>query len=405
MKINMERLTKIGYNAVRSGEKLRKKYSLIQLIIFLCIISGIIVSANSCRSNQASQPLPVTQFTAAHAETAARDFVSVFWDPARKYFYCNSDRQINPDHAAGPDNGLYTDYWWEAQLCETIMDIYERTGSVEYRQMIEDVFTGFLTEYPDWSSNVFNDDIGWWSLAAIRAYNLLGEQKYLALAKEMFDFIYTQWDDTMGGGLWWNRISYQPQKNVATNGAAAVIALRLFKALGDEAYLEKANALYDWVRGHLYDPRSGRVYDHIRGGANTNPIAWEFTYNFGLFGGASFELFQHYGDPQYLEDAFKAFDWVLKNKTRDNGTTLEFEGTGDAAGFKMVYSRFLRDIANSHPVPEYQRFLQTNATQAWNNRRRSDGVIGPDWRTIPADNPIQSLAAAAGVSILHLAEP
>src|SRR6266511_3516477 len=90
-----------------------------------------------------------------------------------------------PTHAFGPEGGMYTDFWWEAQLWEFVMDAYQRTGSATYRQMIDDVYTGFVAYYPTFSSD-FNDDIARWALASIRAYEITGTTTYLTTAQNLF---------------------------------------------------------------------------------------------------------------------------------------------------------------------------------------------------------------------------
>ncbi len=341
-------------------------------------------------------------FTASNAEIAAQDFVDVYWDSDAKYFYCNSDRAINPEHNPGPQGGLYTDYWWEAQLWETVMDIYERTEDPFYYQMIGDVFDGFLSAYPNWSENPFNDDIGWWALASLRAYDITGESRYAEIAKEMFDFVYdNQWSSDFGGGIWWNRINFLPQKNVATNGTASVIAMRLSRIYPEGNYAAKAELLFQWVKDTFYNPSTGKVSDNIKSDGLHD---WEYTYNFGVFAAAAYEMYLYTQDVSYRQDAFNAIDWALNNLTLDG--ILIYEGEDDCPGFKMIFSRFVMEIAQAENRADYIDVFQRNATQAFNHRRTSDGIIGPDFNTIPQnDEQIQSLAAAAGVSILQLTQP
>ena len=335
------------------------------------------------------------------AAAAAQNLITRFWDPEKKYFYCNSDHQVNAKHHAGPENGLYTDFWWEAQLWETVMDVYEKDNSTQNKQMIADVYDGFLSQYAGWKANKYNDDIGWWALGCTRAYKITGEQRYLTMAKQMFDFIYdTQWSDDLGGGIWWNRAYNSPQKNVATNAPAAITAARLSKQLNDKAYLEKSKKLYEWVRKTLYQPETGKVSDHIE--EDGKLLDWEFTYNFGTFSGAGYELYTLTGEKGYLEDACKSVDWVIKNKTK-NGI-LGSEGDWDAFAFKSIYCRFVKVIADGAKKSDYQEFLNKNAAAAWENRRSSDHLNGPDWGLVPDEAPIQSVTAAAGVSILQFAQ-
>lgn len=368
---------------------MKRIISYLLLVVFVCMYVGSL--------------LPVNAYSASNAEAVANAFMQTYWDSDAKYFYCNSNRQINENHNPGPQNGLYADYWWEAQLWETVMDIYERTDSATYRTMIGDVYDGFLAAYPDWSENSFNDDIGWWALACLRAYDITSETRYLNTAKQMFDFIYTQYSSDYGGGIWWNRINFLTQKNVATNATASIIAAKLSNALDDSSYMQKAVQLYTWVKTTFYDGSTGFVGDNISGEGNGTVATWEYTYNFGQFADASYELYLATQEEQYLSDAYKAIDWVLDKMTNDG--ILIYEGEDDCPAFKMIFSRTVAQIGYGENKTEYIQSLQRNATQAYNHRR-TDGLIGPDFSTTPdADASIQVIAAAAGVSIMYLTQP
>ncbi|MEK3983190.1 glycoside hydrolase family 76 protein [Paenibacillus sp. FSL K6-3166] len=190
-------------------------------------------------------------FTAANADTAMNSFVNTFYDASAKYFYTNSDHLIHSEHASGPNGGLYTDFWWEAQLWETVMDAYERTGSSTYRTMIDDIYTGFNTKYPDMMLNDFNDDLGWWALACMRAYEITGTAEYRNRASFLFDQIWSDWDSTYGGGIWWKRDGTSPQKNMATNAPMIMTAIKLKTATGNADYLSKAQTMYTWIKSRL----------------------------------------------------------------------------------------------------------------------------------------------------------
>jgi predicted alpha-1,6-mannanase (GH76 family) len=341
---------------------------------------------------------PAAAFTASDADTAMNAFVSVFWDPNLKYFYTNSDRQIH-SHAAGPQGGLYTDFWWEAQLWELVMDTYQRTNSPDYRQMLDDVYDGFVGQYPTFA-NDFNDDLGWWAQASVRAYEITGQSRYLNRAQSLFDSIWAYHDDTYGGGIWWRR-SVRDQKNMATNGQAARTAAKLYRATGDQAYLQKAQALFSWFDSKLHE--NGHVYDHLEGAGSGTLVKWDFTYNFGTYIGAASELYVATGDSTYLTKAIAAANWATTYLT--NGGTLLHEGVNDGGGFKMILCRYLNELVTRHGQSNYLSFLQRNATQAWNHRRTSDNLVGPDWSAPAPSSYIQSLTAATGIATLQFVAP
>ncbi|MDF2836467.1 MAG: hypothetical protein K0Q63_2107 [Paenibacillus sp.] len=340
-------------------------------------------------------------FTSANADTAMNGFVSTFYDPAAKYFYTNSDHLIHPEHAHGPDGGLYTDFWWEAQLWETVMDAYERTGSSTYRTMIDDVYDGFNAKVPDMLVNDFNDDLGWWALACMRAYELTGTAEYRNRAWFLFNEVYSDYDGTYGGGIWWKRDGTSPQKNIATNAPMVMTAIKLMNATGDNTYLTKAQNIYNWIKSRLIS--GSKVNDHVEGSGSGTVVDWDFTYNYGTFLGAALAMHQATGTASYLTDANNAANYVISNMTLSY--SLLYEGENDAAGFKMIFARNLNKLRIATGNATYLNFLQQNATQAFNHRRTSDNVIGSDWTAPTGPSYVQSLAAAAGASILQFTPP
>ncbi|PSL37727.1 putative alpha-1,6-mannanase (GH76 family) [Labedella gwakjiensis] len=350
-------------------------------------------------------PAPAAAFTSTQATEAFDDFLDVYWDDAADYFYTYSDHQIHAEHAHGPQGGLYTDYWWEAQLWEMVMDRYERTGDAQSRALIDDVFAGFQAQYPDFRENDWNDDIGWWARGSIRAYELTGDADYLAAAEEMFAFIAPYEDTTYGGGIWWKNIDVgdgtRNEKNVATNATAVYTAMRLYAATGDTTYRATAVRIYDWLDANFNN--AGHLRDHVAGtGQYTD---WDWTYNEGNFAGAALELWLDTGSAAYLSDATDAVDWAVANMT-SSGTLLR-EGIDDTGGFKAILTRNIRHLVDEAGQTQYEQFLTDNATQAANHVN-SAGIGGYDW-TAPtpelSSTALQSLAAAATVAVLQQASP
>jgi predicted alpha-1,6-mannanase (GH76 family) len=338
--------------------------------------------------------------TAPEPDRAMRDFLQAYWDESRQYFLAwNKDAPFARPGASGPAGGKYSDFWWAAQLWDLVLDAAIRNP--EFLPYVDKVFNGFAKEYPDWT-NDFNDDLGWWAQASLRAYGLTKNPRYLERAKLLFKEIYGYWTDLYGGGVIWRR-SGTVQKNVATNAPLAIIAVRLFQATEETNYLEAAKRLYAWVDEKLTDGDS-RVFDNLENGELRR---WDFTYNVGNFVLAALALREVTPEQaeKLLTRATKSMDWMLTNLT--NAGILLDEGTGDGGGFKGVAMRALRRLADTPELPErererYRQALRDNATQVWNSRRQ-DGLVGSNWAMPQERGVIESLAAASAVSALQLA--
>jgi predicted alpha-1,6-mannanase (GH76 family) len=338
--------------------------------------------------------------TTPDPDRAMQDFLRAYWDESRQYFLAwNKDAPFARPGSSGPAGGKYSDFWWAAQLWDLVLDAANRNP--EFLPYVDKVYNGFAKEYPDWT-NDFNDDLGWWAQASLRAYTLTKNPRYLERAKLLFKDIYGYWTDLYGGGVIWRR-SGTVQKNVATNAPLAIIAVRLYQATADKAYLEAAKRLYTWVDDKLTDGNS-RVFDNLENGELRR---WDFTYNVGNFVLAALALREVVPEQaeKLLSRATKSMDWMLENLS--NAGILLDEGTGDGGGFKGVAMRALRRLADTPDLPQnlgerYRQALHDNATQVWNSRRQ-DGLVGSNWATPQERGVIESLAAASAVTALQLA--
>ncbi|PZE39783.1 glycoside hydrolase family 76 protein [Curtobacterium sp. MCPF17_031] len=369
------------------------------------LVAGAVASATLTGVGIATDPGRASALTTTQATDAYDAFVATYWDADAKYFTTYSDRQVHQEHAVGPQGGLYTDYWWEAQNWEAVMDRYERTHDAASRQMIDDVFDGWQAAYPDFRQNDWNDDMGWWARGAVRAYELTGEQRFLDESEEVFGFIAQYEDTTYGGGIWWKNVDVgdgsKNEKNVATNGTAVQTALRLYAATGDTTYLDTAERLFAWLQTDF--DRNGHIRDHVSGTGQFTDYDW--TYNQGQYAGAALQMYLLTNDQQYLTDATRAVDWAVANLTVA-GTFLN-EGSSDTQGFKAILTRDIRDLIDDAGQTQYESVLTANASQAAAHVS-PEGIGGPDW-TAPTPStstaPQQSLAASATVAIVQQATP
>jgi predicted alpha-1,6-mannanase (GH76 family) len=375
--------------------------------VILAPAAAVAAPAGAPPGGAGHQAHATTAASAASAADQAADesfaaLLAQFYDPGKKYFFTYSDHVIHDEHAHGPEAGLYTDYWWEAQLWETVMDRYQRTHDAQSRQLIDDVYDGFTAAYPDFRDNDWNDDIGWWARGSIRAYELTGETRFLDSAKEKFAYI-AQYEDTQyGGGLWWKNVDVgdgtKNEKNIATNGTFVQTAVKLYDATGDTAYLDTAKRIFGWLEA-TFDTRQGHLFDHISGGGEL--ADWPWTYNFGGYASAGLQLKLATGDDHYLQVATRAADWALANLPGDDGV-LPDEGRDDTGGFKAVFTRALRDLVDQGGQTQYEQALTMNAAAAAAHRNGA-GLGGGDWAVTPADGPVQSLTASASVAVIQQA--
>jgi predicted alpha-1,6-mannanase (GH76 family) len=329
---------------------------------------------------------PAVAVTPAEADLAFTSLNKVYWDPDAKFFR---------RHEQGSKKA---DFWFSAQLWDTVMDQYNRTRDAEVKRQVDDLYDGFIKEYPDWTTNKYNDDIMWWTIACARAYAITDEERYLQKAKESFDFVYDHFlDEKFGGGLYW--INQRTSKNSCINSPAVIAAVRLSVLLKDAAYLEKARDLYSWQKKTLTDG-NGKVFDSVsydERRQTTRIRRFSLTYNQGTFIGAAALLYQQTNDKTYLDDAIKAAEWTKANLCVTDQHILKSEGQGDGGAFKGIFARYMKLLINDCGRTEFLPWMRANAEAAWHNRRPADNIMGHDW-TIPTGTKVESQTATSAVA-------
>jgi hypothetical protein len=109
--------------------------------------------------------------------------------------------------------------------------------------------------------DVFTDDNALIGLALLEARDHAdtpAERKTLLTLAQSAARVLTDagvWDDTFGGGFWWNTVrgGLGEGKPTQTSGLAAQLFLRLYQATGDPDYAEWAERTVDWLDTRLYD--------------------------------------------------------------------------------------------------------------------------------------------------------
>jgi len=318
-------------------------------------------------------------------------------------------------------SGGYADFWKEAEMIETVEDYYGYTGNAVYKAEVVALTNGFTARYgTDWMKKYSfktghrylglraNDDVMWMIIASARAYEITGDVRYRAMAKTNFDRAWARaWSTDMGGGLWWRSAHDRPQKNATTNAPAVIAACELSRALGDKAYLAKAERLYAWIRARLYDPQTGQVYDHLSWttAPNVKVYPTPYTYNQGTFIGAADRLVLLTGVRSYAVDARRALAYTRTHLTRRG--ILQSDGglaNQDTGGFKGIFARWAVRFTRDQHIVAFDPWFRRNAGAAW-ARRNARGLIGQDW-TVPTGNGLQySWDCSAAVAMLETLLP
>lgn len=310
--------------------------------------------------------IQTAQASAPSAEIADQVYTS--WKT--KYYYTT---------ASGGGRINNEGFWGVAEMMEIIDDAYEVTGFAKYRDMLDEMYRGFIEkEGADWMWNEYNDDITWMVIASVRATLLTGNQTYLIKAKEQFDKMFARANTHQfgGDGLVWKQGVVGT--NSCINGPAMVACMYLVQATGDTTYVSKAKKIYEWSKLYLFNRNTGKVNDNYNGTIGT----WSSTYNQGTYLGASVMLYNYTKDTTYRNDAIKIASFTQNDMFKNN--VINDEEGPDLNGFKGIFMRYARRYVVDLNRADYIPWLRLNAKVAYNNRN-SEGIIGTKWGTRRAD--------------------
>lgn len=309
-------------------------------------------------------------------------------------------------------------FWVGAELCEMMLDGYENFGDNRYRSAFESSYADELDNIgnrysywtamteEDWAANPFNDDITWLVLASVRAYLLFGNEnsgftKYLDYAKRNYQTVVDRGTKSDGSIRWSHEDGRGDGSNSCINGPLTVAACYLGQATGDESYYTKAKEVHAAQRRLMVNTETGQVYD-------TASNTWPSCYNQGTWIGACTMLYLHYHEQEYLNDAVKAMDYLVKKGGHftDNYGVLQQENNtdGDLAAFRSILMRYVRHfITDMRPYVDtssYLKWMHTNATVIYNNKNNSNLIKNPFQNATRNDEDYKSTGMAGGVALM-----
>jgi predicted alpha-1,6-mannanase (GH76 family) len=294
--------------------------------------------------------------------------------------------------------------WWNAANALTaVIDYTQRTGDQTYGRVSHRTFRAARWRHRHFLVRFF-DDNGWWALAWIKAYDVAHQDHYLDAARRIFDNLVTGWDETCGGGVWWNED--RKYKNAITNELFLTTAVRLHQRSPGHGrkYLDWALREWDWFSASGMIGANGLVNDGLTEDCKNNGRP-AYTYNQGVILGGLAGLYEVTGDQAYLRQGESIADAALLGLTSPPtavppGVLIE-PGEADMVGrradgsqFKGVFVRHLYDFYLHSRRPPYRDFIIRNAESIWDNSRNERNEFGLRW-TGPFDSADASRQSSA----------
>lgn len=283
--------------------------------------------------------------------------------------------------------------WPYSGMVSGCVSLYRTTGDEKYLQLLENrILPGLelywnttrppycYQSYPMFNgeSDRFYDDNDWLAIDFCDLYELTKNKIYLQKAEELHAYIYSGWDEQLGGGIYWCE-QKKESKNTCSNAPAAVLCMKLYNQTQDKKYLEQAMATYEWTKTNLRDPEDHTYWDNIH--LNGYVDKTKYTYNSGQMIQAGVLLYQEIGDPAYLQDAQQtakgSYHYFTQIQNGSDSTQMRFYPA--SPWFNVILSRDLLALYETDHYPLYIQTMAENARYAWEHTRDENGLLGHDW--------------------------
>jgi predicted alpha-1,6-mannanase (GH76 family) len=259
--------------------------------------------------------------------------------------------------------------------------------------------------YKDWK-NDFYDDMGWWAMGWIAAFDLTSDIKYRDTAEDIFQEMTGGWNTPCGGGIWWDKkhTSIAAISNELYLTVAALLANRVSDPAVKDYYVQWAQMEWDWFKNSGIINEKGLINDGIdqRSCKNDGKNTW--TYNQGVVLAGLSEMARARSDGGFIKEAYALANTAI-SKLSENGILTEPVGgplDETSAQFKGVFTRGLSTLNENEPQPNFTKFLIANAESVREQPKVDGGVIVDRWQggsrnsnTASHASGIDALVAAA----------
>ncbi len=293
--------------------------------------------------------------------------------------------------AEGADQSVneYSYLWPYSGTLSMMSALYDAAGDESDLDFIDHVVVEGLDRYYDTSrephayssyittdtADRFYDDNIWLAIDFTDLYIAAGNSDYLTYARDIWQFVMSGRDDALGDGIYWCE-QKKGSKNTCSNAPAAVCALKLYKATGEEEFLRQGRELYEWTFATLRDAEDDLYFDNKSLDGRISRA--KYSYNSGQMIEAGVLLYSVTGDDRFLREAQATargcYDKWFK-EVRDGEDTIRIMESGDV-WFDAVMLRGLIALYRADGDSRYVEAVRTTLDYAWRNGRDDDGLFG-----------------------------
>lgn len=243
--------------------------------------------------------------------------------------------------------------------------------------------------YPK-GNDKYYDDNAWTVLNYLRLYTLTGEKAWLRWAQDVHRFVWSGWDEKLGGGIYWHQS--RNSKNTCSNAPALVSALWLYSVTRDKGYLEQAEQIHTWLSRHLQDPEDGLFWDNIQMDGRVDRT--KFPYNTALMIDANLWWHRLTRQEEYLREALR-----LARSSQKYWLCWRSRAIEGYAPFVVKLCEAYRHLAETVNDSRWTVIVKRTADFV-RSLRSSEGDYPDDWYAERKHEPATSLMALASAACL-----
>lgn len=283
----------------------------------------------------------------------------------------------------------YSYLWPYSGTLSMMSALYDATGDEGDLEFIDHVVLEGLDRYYDTSrephgyasyvtadsADRFYDDNIWLAIDLTDLYIATGNPDYLLYARDIWRFVASGRDEVSGDGIYWCE-QRKSSKNACSNAPAAVCALKLYKATGEQEFLDAGRELYEWTFATLRDAEDDLYFDNIS--LDGRIATAKYSYNSGQMIEAGVLLYSITGEDRFLREAQatarSCYDrWFTT--VSDGGQGIRIMESGDV-WFDAVMLRGFIALYRADGDAQYVRDVRATLDYAWRNGRDRDGLFG-----------------------------
>lgn len=187
-----------------------------------------------------------------------------------------------------------------------MLDYSHYTGDSSYDDLLSTALSANIGPtnnlmIPKYQGQEGNDDQAFWTFNMLTAAERNLPQvddasipSWLQVAENSWNSLSGRWNTSAcGGGLLWQIFAENPNglnyRNSVSNGGLFQISARLYRATGNQTYLDWANKVWDWSVAVKMIDEAYAVYDGANSDTNCtdmNPISFSYSAGIYLYGAA-----------------------------------------------------------------------------------------------------------------------